>query len=122
MARREAAAGNPVDGWRRYQRDLSQAEDRPAVRWSVLRPKQVNQSDLVLPAGGRLRLLAACLVCGAGLSVLWIYFPMLMISIAWNHDFGFWKWTVMGGFAALTSLVLFGYAVADEQKYWDSLG
>jgi hypothetical protein len=47
---------------------------------------------------------------------------MLMISIAWNHDFGFWKWAVMGGFAAMTGLALFAYALTDEEKYWDSLG
>ena len=123
MAGREAEAGNPVDSWRRYKRDLSETEDRPTARWSVLRPRQPTQSDLLLPTGAdRLRLLGACLVCGAGLSILWIYFPMLMISIAWNHDFGFWKWAVMGGFAAMTGLALFAYALTDEEKYWDSLG
>jgi hypothetical protein len=122
MAQREANAGSPVDAWRRYKRDLGESEDRHAARWSALRPSQVSQSDLLLPAGGRLKLLGACLACGAGLSVLWIYFPMLMISIELDHDFGFWKWLVMGGFAALTGLVLFCFAVKDEQRYWDSLG
>jgi hypothetical protein len=112
-----------VESWRRYKRDLSESEDRPVSRWSVLRPKQVSQRDLLIPTSAdRLKLLGACLACGAGLSVLWIYFPMLMISIALDHDFGFWKWAVMGGFAALMGLALFGYAVSDEQKYWDSLG
>jgi hypothetical protein len=110
-----------VDSWRRYKRDLSEAEDRPA-RWSAFRPKQVSQRDLLIPASRhRLKLLVACLFCGAGLSMLWFYFPMLMLSIALNHDFGPWKWTVMGGFAALTGLALYLYSAADEQKYWDSL-
>jgi hypothetical protein len=112
-----------VDSWRRYKRDLTAAEDRPVSRWSVFRPKQVEQRDLLIPTGAdRLRLLGACLLCGVGLSVLWIYFPMLMVSIAIDHDFGFWKWTGMGVFAALAGLALFVCAVTDEQRYWDSLG
>jgi len=47
---------------------------------------------------------------------------MLMVSIVLDRDFGFWKWTGVGGFAVLAGLVLFGYAVADEERYWDSLG
>jgi hypothetical protein len=110
-----------VDSWRRYKRDLTEAEDRPA-RWSVLRPKQVSQRDLLIPSSRqRVKLFGACLFCGAGLSVLWVYFPLLMVSIALDRSFGVWKWTVLGGFAAFAGLALYLYAVADEQKYWDSL-
>jgi hypothetical protein len=110
-----------VDSWRRYKRDLSEAEDRPG-RWSALRPSQVSQRDLLLPASRhRLKLFGACLFCGAGLSVLWVYFPLLMVSIALDRNFGVWKWTLMGGFAAVAGLALYLYAAADEQKYWDSL-
>lgn len=111
-----------VDSWRRYKRDLTEAEDRPAARWSVFRPKQVSQRDLLIPVSGhRLKLFVACLLCGAGLSVLWVYFPLLMVSIMLDDDFGVWGWTVMGGFAAFAGLALYLYAAADEQKYWDSL-
>jgi hypothetical protein len=111
-----------VDSWRRYKRDLTEAQDRPAARWSPLRPKQVSQRDLLIPASRhRLQLLAACLFCGFGLSVLWFYFPMLMLSIAVNHEFGAWKWIATGGFAASLGLTLYLYSAADEQKYWDSL-
>jgi hypothetical protein len=110
-----------VDSWRRYKRDLTEAQDRPA-RWSPLRPKQVSQRDLLIPVSHhRLKLLAACLFCGFGLSVLWFYFPMLMLSIAINHEFGPWKWIATGGFAAFMGLTLYLYSAADEQKYWDSL-
>jgi hypothetical protein len=110
-----------VDSWRRYKRDLTEAEDRP-TRWSALRPKQVSQRDLLIPgAAGRLKLLAACLFCGAGLSVLWVYFPLLMVSIALDRSFGVWNWAIMGGFAAFAGLALYLYSAADEQKYWDSL-
>ncbi len=110
-----------VDSWRRYKRDLSEAEDRPA-RWSALRPSLVSQRDLLIPASRhRLKLFAACLFCGAGLSVLWFYFPLLMISIALDRNFGSWVWTGMGAFAALVTLVLFAWASANEQRYWESL-
>jgi hypothetical protein len=110
-----------VDSWRRHKRDLTEAEDRPA-RWSVLRPKQVSQRDLLIPASRhRLKLLAACLFCGFGLTVLWFYFPMLVLSIAIDHDFGPWKWIVTGGLTGAIGLTLYLYSAADEQKYWDSL-
>jgi len=110
-----------VDSWRRYKRDLTEEQDRPA-RWRVLRPSQVSQRDLLIPGSRhRLKLFLACLFCGAGLSVLWVYFPLLMISIALDRNFGIWKWTVLGGFAAIAALALYLYAAADEEKYWDSL-
>jgi hypothetical protein len=110
-----------VDSWRRYKRDLTEAEDRP-TRWSALRPKQVSQRDLLIPVGrDRVRLLVACLFCGFGLSVLWVYFPLLLVSIALDLNLGDWNWAVMGGFAAFAGLALYLYSVADEQQYWDSL-
>jgi hypothetical protein len=110
-----------VDSWRRYKRDLTEAEDRP-TRWSALRPKQVSQADLLIPVGrDRLKLFAACLFCGLGLSVLWIFFPLLMVSIALDRSLGVWNWAIMSGFAAVAGLALYLYAAADEQKYWDSL-
>jgi hypothetical protein len=111
-----------VDSWRRYKRDLTEAEDRPTARWSVFRAKQVSQRDLLIPSSRhRVKLFGACLFCGAGLSVLWVYFPLLMISIALNHSFGAWNWIAMGAFAAVAGLALYLYAAADERKYWESL-
>jgi hypothetical protein len=110
-----------VDSWRRYKRDLTEAEDRP-TRWSALRPKQVSQRDLLIPASRhRLKLFAACLFCGFGLSVLWVFFPLLLVSIALDRSLGAWNWAIMGGFAAVAGLALYLYAAADEQRYWDSL-
>ncbi len=110
-----------VDSWRRYKRDLTEAEDRPA-RWSVFRPKQVTQDDLLIPAGhGRLKLFAACLFCGAGLSVLWVYFPLLMVSIALDRSFGLWEWGGMSAFTALATVVLYLWATADEAKQLESI-
>ena len=110
-----------VDSWRRYKRDLTEAEDRP-TRWSALRPKQVSKRDLLIPVGrDRMKLFAACLCCGFGLSVLWVFFPLLLVSIALDRSLGVWNWAIIGGFAAFAGLALYLYAAADEQKYWDSL-
>jgi hypothetical protein len=111
-----------VDTWRRYKRDLTEAEDRPTARWSALRPKQVSQRDLLIPVGRhRVKLLVACLFCGFGLSVLWVFFPLLMVSIFIDRSLGVWNWAIMGGVAALAGLALYFYSAADEQRYWNSL-
>jgi hypothetical protein len=111
-----------VDSWRRYKRDLTEAEDRPTTRWSPLRPKQVSQRDLLIPVGRhRVKLLVACLFCGFGLSVLWVFFPLLLVSIFIDRSLGVWNWAIMGGVAALGGLALYLYSAADEQRYWDSL-
>jgi hypothetical protein len=110
-----------VDSWRRYKRDLTEAEDRP-TRWSSLRPKQVSQRDLLIPVSRhRMKLLAACLFCGFGLSVLWVFFPLMLVSIALDRSLGVWNWAIIGVFAAFAGLTLYLYAATDEQKYWDSL-
>ncbi|HLM37738.1 MAG TPA: hypothetical protein VK287_08165 [Gaiellaceae bacterium] len=109
-----------VDSWRRYKRDLTEAEDRP-TRWSAFRPNPVSQRDLLIPVGhNRVKLLAACLFCGFGLSVLWVFFPLLMVSIALDQSLGIWNWAIMGGFAAVAGLAIYLYAATDEQRYWDS--
>jgi hypothetical protein len=110
-----------VDSWRRYKRDLTEAEDRP-TRWSALRPKQVRQRDLLIPVGPhRVKLLVACLFCGFGLSVLWVYFPLLLVSIALDRSLGVWNCAIIGGFAAVAGLALYLCSAADERKYWQSL-
>jgi hypothetical protein len=111
-----------VDSWRRYKRDLTEAEDRPTTRWSALRPKQVSQRDLLIPVNRRgVKLFAACLFCGFGLSVLWVFFPLLLVSIFIDRSLGVWNWAIIGGAAALAGLALYLYSAADEQRYWDSL-
>ena len=111
-----------VDSWRRYKRDLTEGEDRPTTRWSALRPKQVSQRDLLIPVDRHgVKLFAACLFCGFGLSVLWVFFPLLLVSIALDRSLGVWNWAIIGGFTAFAGVALYLYSAADEQKYWDSL-
>jgi hypothetical protein len=100
--------------WRRASFDLATHPMHPAPR--------VSQRDLLVPLNrDRMRLFLACLVCGAGLSVLWVYFPMMIVAIMLDNDFGPWKWVGMGAFAALMTVALFFYASAEEEKYVESI-
>jgi hypothetical protein len=82
----------------------------------------VSQRDLLIPVDPHgVKLLAACLFCGFGLSVMWVYFPLLTISIVLDRSLGVWNWVIIGGFTAFAGLALYLYAAVDEQKYWDSL-
>jgi protein-S-isoprenylcysteine O-methyltransferase Ste14 len=49
--------------------------------------------------------------------VLWVYFPLFLIAILVNDNFGVWKWVGMGAFAAATTVALFLYASAKEEEY-----
>ncbi len=141
MARR--AQPDPVEWWRSYRREQADAAttegpsklidlERRPKRWRrasfdlnthPLHPfPRVSQRDLLVPLNhDRLKLFSACLLCGAGLSVLWVYFPLFIVAIMLNNDFGFWKWVGMGAFAAVTTVALFLYASAEEDKYLESI-
>ena len=100
--------------WRRASFDLNTHPAHPRPR--------VAQRDLLVPLNrDRMKLFAACLVCGAGLSLLWVYFPLFIVAVMLNNDFGYWKWAGMAAFAATATLALFLYASAQEEKYLDEL-
>ena len=140
MARQ--ARTDPVEWWSSYRRDQLPAdeEERPELHDPEQEPKgwrrasfdlnthplhpfpNVTQRDLLVPLNAdRLKLFGACLVCGVGLSVLWVYFPMAFVAILLDDNFGPWKWVGMGGFAAVVTVGLFLYASAEEEKYRESL-
>jgi hypothetical protein len=131
---------DPVEWWRSFppeqeqkgnQPDLFEPERQPK-RWNrasldmkthPLHPfPNVRQRDLLVPLhADRLKLFGACLVCGAGLSVLWVYLPLMLIGIPLGNDFGIWKWVGMGAFAAAVTVALFLYASAKEAHYLETL-
>jgi hypothetical protein len=53
--------------------------------------------------------------------VLWVFFPLLLVSIFIDRSLGVWNWAIIGGAAALAGLALYLHSAADEQRYWDSL-
>lgn len=101
-------------GWDRASFDLNTHPLHPFPN--------VTQEDLLVPsAGARLRLLGACLGCGACVAVLWVYFPLFMVGVVAGVSFGMWLWSSMLAVAAGSGLLLFLYASARERHYPDSL-
>jgi hypothetical protein len=117
----------PFD-WRRAYRRRRDAE-RFDLRDPDLEPKgwkrtrhKISQRDLIVPLSpSRLKLLGACSVCGAGLAVLWLYFPLLLVAIALDHPFGRWEWISVAAFAGVVTIALFLYAAAKEEEYLDEI-
>jgi hypothetical protein len=133
---------DPIEWWSAYRREHVPVDDeeRPALEDAEPEPKgwrrasfdlnthplhpfpKVRQRDLLVPLHrDRWKLLGACAVCGAGLSVLWVYFPLFLVAIMLNDNLGFWKWVGMGAFAAATTVALFLYASAKEEEYLKDL-
>jgi hypothetical protein len=121
------AEPEPVDWSRAYR--LRKRAERFDLRDPDLEPKgwkrtkhKISQRDLLVPLNpSRLKLLGACALCGAGLSVLWVYFPVLLVTIPLNAHIGLWLWLAMAAFAAVATLALFLYASAKEEEYLDEL-
>jgi hypothetical protein len=117
----------PLD-WPRAYRQRNRA-DRFDLRDPDQEPKgwrrtrhAISQRDLLVPTpGNRVKLFGACSVCGAGLAVLWIYFPLLLVSIAIDRPFGEWEWIALGAFAAVVAVLLFLYAAAKEAEYLEEI-
>jgi hypothetical protein len=114
-------------GWRRaYRRsdaerfDLRDPDQEPKG-WKRTRHR-ISQRDLLVPlSSNELKLFGACLLCGVGLSLLWAYFPMLMVAIMLNEKFGPWHWAGLGAFAVVLTVALFLYASAKEEEYLEEL-
>ena len=136
------AQPDPVEWWSAYRREQVPVDDeeRPELHDAEQEPKgwrrasfdlnthplhpfpKVRQGDVLVPLPRqRWKLFGACLVCGAGLSVLWVYFPLFLVAILVNDNLGVWKWVGMGAFAAATTLALFLYASAKEEDYLEEL-
>jgi len=120
-----------VEWWRTYRRDRLRGKDgeRFDLHDPDLEPKgwkrsprKISQRDLLVPLDtNRLKLFGACSVCGAGLAVLWVYFPLLLVSLILNRPFSDWQWIGLGAFAAVVTVALFLYASAKEERYLEEL-
>jgi hypothetical protein len=114
--------------WRRAYRRRRDAErfdlrdpDQEPKGWKRTRHK-ISQRDLLLPLNPyRLQLFGACLLCGLGLTLLWAYFPLLMVAIMLNEPFGPWHWAGLAAFAAVVTVALFLYASAKEEELLEDL-
>ena len=101
-------------GWKRASIEMNTHPLHPF-------PK-ITQKDLLLPAAGdRLVLLGACLVCAAGLSILWLYVPLYITAIMLKTHLGIWLWGSMLAMTLGGGLLLFAVAAARARHYHDEV-
>lgn len=100
-------------GWERASIDLY---TRP-----VRVERDIRREDLLAPSHERTGLLlAACLLCGAMLSVLYVFFPLLLITFA-GFDLGGWLMgSVLVG-ALAGAIVLFAWELRARRDFANEL-
>jgi hypothetical protein len=80
--------------------------------------RRVRQRDLLLPADhNSLRLLGACLVCGICASVLYVWMPLMLVTIALSRPIGPRIWLIVGVVAVLVGGVLYAFALKQMERY-----
>ena len=79
--------------------------------------RDISREDLLAPAQeGVARLLAACLACGLMFSLLYVFFPLLLITFA-GVDLGAWLMgSVLVG-ALLSAAVLFVWEIRSRRDF-----
>jgi hypothetical protein len=98
--------------------------DRPSFEMNT-RPikveRDIRREDLLTPSlGGTAFLAAACLLCGVMLSVLYVYFPLLLITFA-GFDLGAWLLgSVLVG-AIASSVGLYVWETRAERDFLNEL-
>jgi hypothetical protein len=83
--------------------------------------RDISREDLLAPGQeGIALLLAACLACGLMLSVLYVFFPLLLITFV-GFDLGAWLMgSVLVG-ALLSAAILFVWEIRSRRDFADGL-
>lgn len=80
--------------------------------------RRVKQRDLLLPADHNpFRLLGACVVCGVCASILYVWIPLLLVTIGLSRPIGPRIWLIVLAAAVLVSLVLYIFALKQMARY-----
>ena len=80
--------------------------------------RRVKQRDLLLPADHNpFRLLGACVVCGICASILYVWIPLLLVTIGLSRPIGPRIWLIVLAAAVLVSLVLYVFALRQMARY-----
>ena len=80
--------------------------------------RRVKQRDLLLPADHNpFRLLGACMVCGVCASILYVWMPLLLVTIGLSRPIGPRIWLIVLAAAVLVSLVLYVFALKQMARY-----
>ena len=83
--------------------------------------RDIGREDLLAPSHPRTAVLAAeCLLCGLLLSVLYVFFPLLLITFA-SFDLGAWLMgSVLAG-AVASAVALYVWERRDERDFVNEL-
>jgi type IV secretory pathway TrbD component len=113
LAQREAYDPVMSKGWDRVSLTVN---TRP-----IRVERDISRDDLLAPAQeGIALLLAACLACGLMLSLLYVFFPLLLITFA-GFDLGAWLMgSVLVG-ALLSAAFLFVWEIRSRRDLADEL-
>jgi hypothetical protein len=96
-------------GWDRLSLE---ANTRP-IRFE----RNISREDLLAPAQeGTALLLAACLACGLMLSILFVFFPLLLITFA-GFDLGAWLMGSVLVVALLSAVWLFVWEIRSRRDF-----
>ena len=80
--------------------------------------RRVKQRDLLLPADHNpLRLFGACVICGVCASILYVWLPLLLVTIGLSRPIGPRIWLIVLAAAVLISLVLYVFALKQMARY-----
>jgi hypothetical protein len=98
--------------------------DRPSFEMNT-RPttvtRDIGRADLLAPTHERPVVLAAlCLLCGLMLSVLYVYFPLLLITFA-GFDLGGWLMGSVVVGAVASAVALYVWERRDERDFLSRL-
>jgi hypothetical protein len=80
--------------------------------------RRVRQRDLLLPANhNSLKLLGACFVCGICASLLYVWMPLMLVTIALSRPIGPRIWLIVAAVAVLAGAVLYAFALKQMGRY-----
>jgi hypothetical protein len=101
---------------REWERASFQANTRP-----IKVERDIRRDDLLAPSHTKpVALAALCLLCGVMLSVLYVYFPLLLITFA-GFDLGAWLLgSVLVG-AVASAVALYVWERRDERDFLSEL-
>lgn len=85
---------------------------------TLTRRGSIRPRDALLPAHhNRLKLFAACVACGISVSILYVWMPLLFLSILVNKHIGPQIWLIVLAAACISTTVLYVMASRQMARY-----
>jgi hypothetical protein len=105
-------ASGRQDGWDRASFDMKTRPDKVE--------RDIARSDLLLPSGFGVKLLAECLACGLLVGVGFLWGPLTIVAIG-NDGHARWFWPTIGGVSLGVALLMFLYVRRDAKDFIASI-